>query len=86
MDHHYLDALVGKLEAMRAAPDPLITARATAALDTHLRIHLDKEDAHLYPILRERATAEEQASIVGVMARKIPPEKMPTLVHWLLPC
>jgi hypothetical protein len=85
MDHHYLDALVGRLEAMRAAPDPLITARATAALDTHLRIHLDKEDAHLYPILRERTTEEQQASIVGTMARKVPPERMPTLVRWLFP-
>ena len=53
MDHRELDAMVGELEAMRGTPDPLTTARATAVLASHLRIHLDKEDAHLYRILRE---------------------------------
>lgn len=55
MDHRELDAMVSGLEAMRNAPDPLTMARATAVLASHLRIHLDKEDAYLYPILRERA-------------------------------
>jgi iron-sulfur cluster repair protein YtfE (RIC family) len=83
MDHRELDTMVSRLEAMRKAPDPLTTARATAALNAHLQIHLDKEDAHLYQILRERTAADEQASIVGIMARKVPPEKTPTLVRWL---
>ena len=83
MDHRELDTMVSRLEAMRKAPDPLTTARATAALNAHLQIHLDKEDAHLYQILRERTVADEQASIVGIMARKVPPEKTPTLVRWL---
>ena len=52
MDHRELDAMVSGLEAMRNAPDPLTMARATAVLASHLRIHLDKEDAYLYPILR----------------------------------
>jgi hypothetical protein len=77
--------MVNRLETMRSKPDPLITARATAVLESHLRIHLDKEDIHLYPILRERTTESEQASIVGLMSRKVPPEKFPTLVQWLLP-
>jgi hypothetical protein len=77
--------MVNELETMRKMPDPLITARATAVLESHLRIHLDKEDVHLYPILRERTTESEQASIVGLMSRKVPPERFPALVQWLLP-
>ena len=61
MDHRELDSMVNGLEAMRKTPDPLTTARATAALNSHLRIHLDKEDAHLYAILRERTSESEQA-------------------------
>jgi iron-sulfur cluster repair protein YtfE (RIC family) len=85
MDHRELDAMVSGLEAMRKTPDPLTTARATAVLTSHLRIHLDKEDAHLYPILRERTTESEQASIVGLMSKKVPPDRFPTLVQWLFP-
>jgi hypothetical protein len=73
------------LQAMRTAPDALTAARATAVLNAHLRIHLNKEDAHLSPILRERTTESEQASIVGTMARKVPPDRAPTLVRWLFP-
>ena len=85
MDHRELDIMVSGLEAMRKAPDPLAAARATAVLNSHLRIHLDKEDTHLYPILRERTTESEQASIVGLMSKKVPPERFPTVVQWLFP-
>jgi hemerythrin-like domain-containing protein len=85
LDHRELDIMIAGLEAMRAAPDALIAARATAVLNAHLRIHLNKEDTHLYPILRERMTEDEQASIVGLMARSVPPDKFPTLVRWLFP-
>ncbi len=85
MDHRELDTMVNGLEAMRKTPDPLTTARATAVLSSHLRIHLDKEDAHLYPILRERTTESEQASIVSIMSKKVPPERFPTLAQWLFP-
>ena len=85
MDHRELDAMVSGLEAMRKAPDPLAAARATAVLNSHLRIHLDKEDTYLYPILRERTTENEQASIVGLMSKKVPPEKFPNLIQWLFP-
>jgi hypothetical protein len=85
MDHRELDTMVSGLEAMRAAPDALAAARATAVLNSHLRIHLDKEDAHLYQILRERTTEDDQASVVGHMARKVPPDRTPTLVRWLFP-
>ena len=85
LDHRELDNMVNGLEAMRKTPDALITARATAVLESHLRIHLDKEDVHLYPILRERTTESEQASIVGLMSKKVPPERFPAMVQWLLP-
>lgn len=85
LDHRELDIMVAGLEAMRTAPDALAAARATAVLNSHLRIHLNKEDAHLYPILRERTRESEQASIVGTMSRKIPPDRMPTVVQWLFP-
>jgi hemerythrin-like domain-containing protein len=85
MDHRELDNMVNVLEAMRKNPDPLATARATAVLNSHLRIHLDKEDAHLYPILRERTTESEQGSIVGIMSKKVPPDRFPSLIHWLFP-
>jgi len=67
---------------MRKSPDPLATARATAVLTLHLRIHLDKEDAHLYPILRERTTESEQASIVDLMSKKSATYRFPTIVQW----
>ena len=85
IDHRELDTMVSGLEVMREMPDPLSTARATAVLHSHLRIHLDKEDAHLYQILRERTTQSEQAAIAGLMSRKVPPEKFPTLIQWLFP-
>jgi len=85
MDHRELDTMVNGLEAMRKAPDPLTTARAVAVLRSHLTIHLYKEDVHLYPTLRERTTETEQASIVGLMGKTMPPEKYPTAIQWLFP-
>ena len=85
MDHRELDNMVQGLEAIRKAPDPLTAARATAVLNSHLRIHLDKEDAHLYPILRERTTDDEQVSIGRNMASKTPPERIPIQFQWLFP-
>ena len=85
LDHRELDNMVHGLEAIRKAPDPLTTARATAVLDSHLRIHLDKEDVHLYPILRERTTDDEQVSIGKVLASKTPPERSPSQLQWLFP-
>ena len=85
MDHRELDTMVNGLETMRKSPDPLTTARATAVLGAHLRIHLYKEDAHLYPILTERTTENEQASIGVLMSRSVPPDKFPTMIQWLFP-
>jgi hemerythrin-like domain-containing protein len=85
MDHRELDVMVGGLEALRTAPDHFAVARATAVLNSHLRIHLDKEDAHLYPILKERTAKSEQTSIAGLMSKKVPPDRFPALAHWLFP-
>ena len=85
MNHRELDTMVNGLEAMRKTPDPLTTARAVAVLRSHLTIHLYKEDVHLYPILRERTIESEQASIVGLMGKTVPPDKYPTAVQWLFP-
>lgn len=85
LDHRELDNMVHGLEAIRKAPDPLTAARATAVLNSHLRIHLDKEDVHLYPLLRERTTDDEQASIGKVLASRTPPERFPSHIQWLFP-
>lgn len=85
LDHRELDNMVNGLDTIREAPDPLTTVRATAVLNSHLRIHLNKEDAYLYPLLRERTTVEEQVSIGRVMASKTPPDRSPIQVQWLFP-
>jgi iron-sulfur cluster repair protein YtfE (RIC family) len=84
-DHRELDNMVAGFDAMRTEPDPMSAIRATAVLKSHLKIHLYKEDAYLYPLLREHTLVDEQESIIGLMAKKTPPEKTPTLVKWLFP-
>ena len=87
MDHRELDKMVESLEDMRLqkSPDPLQATRATAVLNSHLRIHLNKEDAHLYPILREKTTLSQQVTIGGIMSSKIPPDRFPAAIAWLMP-
>jgi hemerythrin-like domain-containing protein len=85
MDHRELDNMTSGLETIRKNPDPLTTARATAVLGSFLRIHLNKEDAHLYVILRERTTDSEQVAIGVLMARSVPPDRFPTMIQWLFP-
>jgi hemerythrin-like domain-containing protein len=77
MDHRELDKMVEALETMRLqkSPDSLLASRATAVLNSHLRIHLDKEDSHLYQILREKTTLTQQVAIGGIMSSKIPPDR-----------
>jgi iron-sulfur cluster repair protein YtfE (RIC family) len=84
MDHRELDNMVDGLETIRKDPDPLTTARATAILHSFLRIHLNKEDVHLYAILRERTTDTEQIDIGALMSKSIPPDKYPTMIQWVL--
>jgi len=84
-DHRGLDALSDSLHKAVTVPDPLATARATAAFHFHLGIHLDKEEAHLYRIFNERISLPDQGAIFGKMAQKIPPQRFPEVVGWLYP-
>ena len=77
-DHHEFDAMTEGLAKITAASDALVAARETAALTAILRIHLEKEDTHLYHILCERTSEEEQASTVSGMAQHVPPERNPS--------
>jgi len=85
LDHRELDTMVDGLDTMQAEPDALKAARTTAVLNSHLRIHLYKEDTYLYPILKEQLTVSEQSSIIGVMSRDIPQDKTPKAIRWLFP-
>jgi iron-sulfur cluster repair protein YtfE (RIC family) len=87
MDHRELDKMVENLETMllQKSPDPLLVSRATAVLNSHLHIHLDKEDAHLYLILREKTNLSQQVAIGGIMSSKIPPDRFPAAITWLFP-
>lgn len=84
-DHREMDTMCEGMNQVVGAPDELAAARATAVLHSHVRIHLAKEDSHLYPILRERMKPQEQAPMVGRMASKGPPQLMPQFVNWLYP-
>ncbi len=84
-DHRGLDSLFDSLHKAVNVSDPVAIARATAAFNFHLSIHLDKEEAHLYRIFNERVSLPNQGVIVGKMAQKIPQERFPELVGWLYP-
>src|SRR6266496_849824 len=64
-DHRGLDAAFDALSNAVSARDALQTARATAAFKFHLDLHLDKEDAHLFRIIRERVSVADQVKAVG---------------------
>ena len=83
LDHREFDTMTEGLAKIEAASDALVAARETAALTAVLRIHLDKEDVHLYPILSERTSAEEQGAIVGGMAAHVPPGRNQEFIRWL---
>ena len=85
LDHREFDTMTAGLAQISVASSPLLVARSTAALTELLRIHLDKEDQHLYPILRAGTSPEQQGSIVLAMAQKSPPERAPETVGWLFP-
>ncbi len=84
-DHRGLDSLFESLNKAVNASDTLAIARATAAFDFHLGIHLNKEEAHLYRIFNERVSLPNQGAIVGKMAQKTPQERFPEVVAWLYP-
>jgi hypothetical protein len=84
-DHRGLDAAFEALSAAVAAHDALETARASAAFKFHLDIHLDKEDTHVYRLIRERVSMADQGKAVGLMASTVPQDRFPEAVAWLFP-
>jgi hypothetical protein len=84
-DHRGLDAAFDTLSNSVSARDPLGTARATAAFKFFLDIHLDKEDRHLYRIIKERLPVPDQGQAVGVMAGGVPQDRFPEFVDWMYP-
>ena len=77
IDHRGLDTAFDELNISYSVHDPLKIARAAAAFRFHLNIHLDKEDAHLYRIFRERIPMPEQKEAVGIMSSLIPKGTVP---------
>jgi hypothetical protein len=73
------------MSAAVAAGDALETARASAAFKFHLDLHLAKEDAHLYRLIRERVSMPDQGTAVGLMASASPQDRFPEVIAWLFP-
>jgi hypothetical protein len=84
-DHHGLDAAFEAMDKAYSAGDVLETARASAAFKFHLDIHLGKEDAHLYRLVRERVPRQEQAKAAGIMSGAVPQERFPDVIAWEYP-
>src|SRR5262249_52510435 len=84
-DHRGLDAAFAALRDAVSVHDPLETARATRAFKFHLDLHLDKEDAHMYPLLGERVSLSELANAIAQMGRDAPRERFPEVVAWMYP-
>jgi len=84
-DHRGLDAAFDALNAAASAHDALATARATAAFKFHLDLHLGKEDAHLYRLVRERVSAPDQGKAVGIMSSTVPQDRFPEVIAWMFP-
>lgn len=84
-DHRGLDSLYELLKKAVSNSDTLAISRTTATLEFNLRIHLNKEEAHLYRIFNERISLPNQGAIIGKMAQEVPRERFPELVAWLYP-
>jgi hypothetical protein len=84
-DHRGLDMAYETLNKSYSEQDLLQTARATSAFHFHLKMHLFKEDVHLYRIFRERVSLSDQAKAVSVLANQIPQERFPDVVAWMYP-
>lgn len=84
-DHHGLDAAYNILNDAVSNQDLLAVARASAAFKFHLDIHLAKEDAHLYRLVKEHIPAPDRAKALGLMSSTVPPERFPDVIAWLFP-
>jgi hypothetical protein len=84
-DHRGLDAAYDALDAAVSANDAVDTARAAAAFKFHLDIHLGKEDAHLYRLVRERVPMPDVVKALGIMSSTVPQDRFPEVIAWLYP-
>jgi hypothetical protein len=84
-DHRALDAAFAELNRAVSVRDALETARATKAFKFHLDLHLDKEDAHMYRIIGERVSVEDQGRAMGLMGSHAPQDRFPEIVAWMFP-
>jgi Hemerythrin HHE cation binding domain len=84
-DHRGLDAAFDALNAASTAHDALEIARASAAFKFHLDIHLGKEDAHLYRLIRERVPAPDLVKALGLMSSTVPQDRFPDVIAWIFP-
>jgi len=84
-DHHGLDAGYERLDAAAGAGDPLEAARAAAALQFHLDIHLAKEDSQIYPLLKRTLRLPEERAMAGSISAMVPRERFPEVIGWLFP-
>jgi hypothetical protein len=84
-DHRALDAAFDALSDAVSAHDALGTARATAAFKFHLDLHLDKEDTHLYRLIRERVSVPDQGKAAAIMSGHVPQDRFPEAVAWMFP-
>ena len=84
-DHRGLDAAFDAMSMAVSAGDVLQTARASAAFKFHLDIHLGKEDAHLYRLIRERVPVPEQVKALGIMSSTLPQDRFPEVIAWMFP-
>ena len=84
-DHRGLDGAFDTLNDAVSTGDALQTARATAAFKFHLDMHLNKEDAHLYRIMRERVSVPDLVKALGVMSSSVPQDRFPEVIAWMFP-
>jgi hemerythrin-like domain-containing protein len=84
-DHRFLDEACEDLDRSDTIRDYLQIARTGAALHFHLKVHLAKEDAHLYRIFAERIPLPEQKKALESMAGSVPRERFLELVAWWIP-
>jgi hypothetical protein len=85
LDHRGLDAAFTALKNAVSLRDPLETTRATKAFRFHLDLHLDKEDRHMYRLIKERVSIFDQAMAVGKMGTSVPRDRFPEVVAWMFP-
>jgi hemerythrin-like domain-containing protein len=78
---------IGELSATAAhwgpGPEPLVVARATAVMKAHMMLHLDKEEAQLYPLLEMHTSRAEQAHMVERIGAETPEELFPDAVAFV---